>query len=36
MWPIKAVMTVGIFLMLLQAFSFFFKDLARVMGRELA
>jgi TRAP-type mannitol/chloroaromatic compound transport system permease small subunit len=35
MWPIKAVMTVGIFLMLLQAFSIFFKDVARVTGREL-
>lgn len=36
MWPIKMVMTVGIALMLLQAFSFFFKDLARFMGREIA
>ena len=35
MWPIKAVMTVGITLMLLQAFSIFFKDLARVIGREI-
>jgi TRAP-type mannitol/chloroaromatic compound transport system permease small subunit len=36
MWPIKMVMTVGLALMLLQAFSFFFKDLARFMGRKLA
>jgi TRAP-type C4-dicarboxylate transport system permease small subunit len=36
MWPIKMVMTAGIVLMLLQAFSFFFKDLARFLGREIA
>ncbi len=36
MAPIKAIMTVGIVLMLLQAISTFFKDLARVTGRELA
>jgi TRAP-type mannitol/chloroaromatic compound transport system permease small subunit len=36
MWPIKSVMTLGILLMLLQAISIFFKDLARVTGRELA
>ena len=35
MWPIKAIMTLGIGLMLLQAFSIFFKDLARVLGREI-
>jgi len=36
MWPIKAVMTLGVLLMLLQAISTFFKDLARALGRELA
>ena len=35
MWPIKMIMTVGIGLMMLQAFSIFFKDLARVTGREI-
>ncbi len=35
MAPIKIIMTVGFVLMLLQAFSIFFKDLAKVMGREL-
>ena len=35
MWPIKMIMTVGIGLMLLQAISVFFKDLARVIGREI-
>lgn len=33
--PIKIVMCVGIFLMLLQTISFFFKDLAKVLGREI-
>lgn len=32
MAPIKVVMTFGIFLMLLQAVAFFFKDLARARG----
>jgi len=32
MAPIKVVMTVGIFLMMLQAISFFFKDIARARG----
>jgi TRAP-type mannitol/chloroaromatic compound transport system permease small subunit len=36
MAPIKIIMTVGIVLMLLQAVSMFFKDLAKVMDRELA
>jgi TRAP-type mannitol/chloroaromatic compound transport system permease small subunit len=36
MWPIKSIMTVGILLMLLQAISIFFKDLARVLGRDIA
>ncbi len=33
--PIKIVMVVGIFLMLLQSISFFFRDLAKVRGKEL-
>lgn len=33
--PIKIIMVVGIFLMLLQAVSMFFKDLARTRGVEL-
>lgn len=36
MAPIKIIMTVGFILMLLQAISIFFKDLAKVMDRELA
>jgi len=36
MWPIKSIMTVGIALMLLQAISIFFKDLARAVGRDIA
>jgi TRAP-type C4-dicarboxylate transport system permease small subunit len=36
MAPIKIIMTVGIALMLLQAIAIFFRDLARVTGRELA
>jgi TRAP-type mannitol/chloroaromatic compound transport system permease small subunit len=32
MAPIKIIMTVGIFLMLLQAVAFFFKDIARARG----
>jgi len=34
-WPIKSVMVVGIFLMLLQSISFFFKDLALLLGKDL-
>lgn len=34
--PIKIVMTTGIVLMLLQAFSMFFKDLAKAKGESLA
>ena len=34
--PIKAIMTAGILLMLLQAISIFFKDLARVRGESLS
>lgn len=33
--PIKIIMTTGIALMLLQAFSMFFKDLAKVRGESL-
>lgn len=33
--PIKIVMCVGIFLMLLQAVAFFFRDVARLRGEEL-
>jgi TRAP-type mannitol/chloroaromatic compound transport system permease small subunit len=36
MWPIKAIMTVGIVLMLLQAISLFCRDLAKFMGRDIA
>lgn len=34
-WPIKITMCVGIFLMLLQAVSEFFKDIAKIRGVEL-
>lgn len=36
LWPIKAVMTLGIFLMLLQMISQFFKDIATVRGKPIA
>jgi len=35
MAPIKIVMVIGITLMLLQAVSFFFKDIAKIRGEEL-
>ncbi|MFT6559603.1 TRAP transporter small permease subunit [Sneathiella sp.] len=35
LWPIKIIMCFGIFMMLLQAFSEFFKDIARMRGEEL-
>ncbi|MEM7041517.1 MAG: TRAP transporter small permease subunit [Pseudomonadota bacterium] len=35
MWPIKIIMCIGIFLMLLQAVAEFFKDIARIRGTEL-
>jgi TRAP-type mannitol/chloroaromatic compound transport system permease small subunit len=35
MAPVKIVMTIGIFLMLLQAISMFFKDVAKVRGVDL-
>ena len=33
-WPIKSIMTFGILLMLLQSIAIFFRDLAKVLGRE--
>jgi len=35
MWPIKSVMTIGIFLMLLQAISVWFQDIAKLRGVKL-
>ena len=35
LWPIKIIMCVGIFLMLLQAISEFFKDIAKLQGKEI-
>ena len=34
-WPIKSIMTFGIGLMLLQSIAIFFKDLAKVLNREI-
>jgi TRAP-type mannitol/chloroaromatic compound transport system permease small subunit len=36
LWPIKLVMTIGIFLMLLQTISIFFKDVAEARGKPIA
>lgn len=36
LWPIKIVMTIGVLLMLLQAVSSFFKDLAIALGKPIA
>lgn len=36
LWPIKVIMTFGIFLMLLQCISTFFKDLASARGKPIA
>ena len=36
LWPVKVVMTIGIFLMLLQAISSFFKDVAEARGKPIA
>jgi TRAP-type mannitol/chloroaromatic compound transport system permease small subunit len=36
MAPVKIIMTIGIFLMLLQALATFFKDLAKVRGEDLS
>ncbi len=35
MWPIKSIMTLGVFLMLLQAISTFFKDFADARGKPI-
>lgn len=35
LWPIKSIMTLGIFLMLLQMISQFFKDVAAARGRPI-
>ncbi|MDD9724098.1 TRAP transporter small permease subunit [Roseovarius sp. SK2] len=35
LWPIKLIMVVGIFLMLLQAISEFFKDILRLKGYDM-
>jgi TRAP-type mannitol/chloroaromatic compound transport system permease small subunit len=35
LWPIKAIMVTGVFLMLLQSISELFKDIARIKGVEL-
>ena len=36
LWPVKLVMTVAVFLMLLQAVSSFFKDIAEIRGKPIA
>lgn len=36
MWPIKAIMTLGVVLMLLQALSALFKDVAMARGKPIA
>ena len=36
MWPIKTVMTIGIFLMLLQCIATFFRNVAEARGRPIA
>jgi TRAP-type mannitol/chloroaromatic compound transport system permease small subunit len=36
LWPIKVVMTIGVFLMLLQCVSTFFKDIAIARGKPIA
>ena len=35
-WPIKTIMTFGILLMLLQSIAIFFKDLAKVLNKDLS
>ncbi len=35
LWPIKVIMTIGIFLMLLQTISSFFKDIAEARGKPI-
>ena len=34
LWPIKSIMVIGIFLMLLQAISEFLKDILRIQGHD--
>ena len=34
-WPIKSIMTFGILLMLLQSIAIFFKDIAKVLDRDI-
>ncbi|MEQ9037718.1 MAG: TRAP transporter small permease subunit [Silicimonas sp.] len=34
LWPIKTIMVIGIFLMLLQAISELFKDILRILGHD--
>jgi TRAP-type mannitol/chloroaromatic compound transport system permease small subunit len=36
LWPIKVIMTVGIFLMLLQSIASFFRDVALARGKPIA
>lgn len=36
LWPVKVAMTIGIFLMLLQTISQFFKDFAEARGKPIA
>jgi TRAP-type mannitol/chloroaromatic compound transport system permease small subunit len=36
LWPVKVVMTIGVFLMLLQCVSSFFKDIAIARGKPIA
>ncbi|MFK7938497.1 MAG: TRAP transporter small permease subunit [Roseovarius sp.] len=36
LWPVKTVMCIGVFLMLLQCLSELFKDIARIRGVEVA
>lgn len=35
LWPVKSIMVIGIFLMLLQALSELFKDILRAMGHDM-
>jgi TRAP-type mannitol/chloroaromatic compound transport system permease small subunit len=35
LWPIKSIMTIGIFLMLLQCISTFLKDIAAARGKPI-
>lgn len=35
LWPVKSIMCLGIFLMLLQAIAYFFRDIANLRGEEI-